>query len=64
MFVCVCNGVTDREIRSAVSLGARSLADLTATLGVAGDCGRCADCARGLLVECCKPVAEVTGGDD
>ena len=63
MYVCVCNAITDREVRGAVALGARSLADLQASLGVATCCRRCADCA-------CKIVAEVTaceasvGGDD
>ena len=32
MYVCLCNGITDREIRGAVAQGARSLADLQASL--------------------------------
>jgi bacterioferritin-associated ferredoxin len=43
MYVCLCNAVTDREIRGAVKLGARSLGDLQDTLGVATCCGRCTD---------------------
>ena len=35
MYVCVCKAVTDGEIRGAVKLGVRSLADLSSTLGVA-----------------------------
>ena len=63
MFVCICNRVTDHEIRSAVALGASTLADLSAGLGVASCCGRCADCARGLLRECEAALA-IAGGDD
>ena len=64
MYVCVCNAITDREIRNAVSLGATSLADLQATLGVATNCGRCGDCARDVLAECHGAACEHAGGDD
>jgi bacterioferritin-associated ferredoxin len=64
MYVCICNGITDGDIRSAVAAGARTLADLTATLGVASCCGRCADCARNLVAESCQALAEPAGGDD
>jgi bacterioferritin-associated ferredoxin len=57
--------VTDREIRSAVKLGLRSMAELQSTLGVATCCGRCADCARSLIDETCASVACAQGaGDD
>jgi bacterioferritin-associated ferredoxin len=64
MYVCICNGITDREIRGAVSLGARTLDDLTTMMGVAGCCGRCADCARGILAECPYEPAHHGAGDD
>ena len=51
MYVCVCNAVTDREIRGAVKLGVRTLDDLSATLGVATCCRRCTDCARQVLAD-------------
>jgi bacterioferritin-associated ferredoxin len=51
MYVCVCNAVTDSEVRSCVRDGARTLADLREQLGVATDCGRCARLARALLRE-------------
>jgi bacterioferritin-associated ferredoxin len=49
MYVCLCNAITDGEIRGAIALGARSVADLKSTLGVATCCGRCEDCASQLL---------------
>jgi bacterioferritin-associated ferredoxin len=63
MYVCMCNAVTDGDIRAAVSLGARSLSDLTASLGVASCCGRCADFADNLVNES-RRKAETSGGDD
>ena len=49
MYVCVCNAVTERHIGKAVQEGAKTLRDLRHTLGVAGECGRCAGCARNCL---------------
>ena len=49
MFVCVCNGITEREIREEIGRGATSLPELTAALGIASGCGTCADYARELL---------------
>ena len=63
MYVCMCNAVTDGDIRAAVALGARSLSDLKSSLGVASCCGRCADFADNLVTESCR-AAERSGGDD
>ena len=51
MYVCICKGITDRDIRKAASLGARSLKNLRRELGVASDCGKCASCAQEVLCE-------------
>ena len=45
MYVCVCQAVTERQIREAAQGGARTLKDLRRDLGVSSDCGRCASCA-------------------
>lgn len=49
MFVCICNAVTDRQIKETVAAGAVSLTDLTDRLGVANCCGCCADLASSFL---------------
>jgi bacterioferritin-associated ferredoxin len=51
MIVCVCRKVSDRQIRQAVADGAHSLECLQIDLGVATQCGRCADCASRVLCE-------------
>ena len=51
MYVCVCNAVTDTQIRDAARRGARTLGDLGSELRVAKCCGRCADCANRILNE-------------
>jgi bacterioferritin-associated ferredoxin len=57
MYVCICNGVTDRDIHAAASRGARTVKDLRRELGVAADCGKCASCARELLCEARRDAA-------
>ena len=49
MIVCVCNNISDREIRQAVDLGLSSMAELRRDLGVATCCGKCHSCAREVL---------------
>jgi bacterioferritin-associated ferredoxin len=51
MYVCLCNRVTDRQIREAARNGCRRLDDLRGRLGVAACCGSCADMAEELLEE-------------
>lgn len=55
MYVCICNQVTDREIRGAVHLGVSTLDELAETLGVGTCCGRCRECAHEVL---CESVAK------
>ena len=33
MYVCICNAVTDRDIRAAAQAGVRSFADVRASTG-------------------------------
>lgn len=51
MYVCLCNGITDRAIREAADRGARDLTDLQALTGCASSCGSCADVALQVLHE-------------
>lgn len=51
MYVCLCKGVTDCQIREAVCEGACSMRELRTHLGVATQCGRCAQHAQRVLKE-------------
>ena len=51
MYVCVCNGVTDHEIRQAAAAGCGSMTELTMRTGCGAACGSCVDTAAGLLEE-------------
>jgi len=49
MYVCVCNRVSDHQIRDAVDRGVSSIEQLCEELPVAANCGRCRDCACQVL---------------
>ncbi len=51
MIVCVCQAVSDREIKKAISDGADTMRALRQHLGVATQCGQCACAVRELLDE-------------
>lgn len=51
MYVCLCKGVTDGQIRSEVDAGACTLRELRKRLGVAMQCGCCVAEARRVLEE-------------
>lgn len=52
MYVCLCKKVTCSQIRKTVTKGqACTLRELSQCLGVATQCGKCAQCARGILEE-------------
>lgn len=49
VYVCLCNGVTERDIQRAAAEGCRDLAELTMRTGCAGTCGCCRDVAEQVL---------------
>jgi bacterioferritin-associated ferredoxin len=55
VYVCVCNGVTEQQIRDAICGGASSLAELSAELGVAAGCGTC----HAFAAEVIREIAQV-----
>lgn len=50
MYVCLCNGYTDSEIKTAVrENGVRSVDEAYASLGNGFCCGACRDCAQDIV---------------
>lgn len=54
MYTCICNAITEREVRGAVSLGSVTLGDLKRDLGIATCCGKCEPDARRIIRECTR----------
>ncbi len=64
MIVCLCEGVSDRELQRAVDLGARNLEALESTCGAGGDCGGCHRKLEEILRErACSDCAKGSEGD-
>ena len=51
MYVCLCKGITDTQIRASVQDGATSMREVSSTLGVASQCGKCGVLARDIVRE-------------
>lgn len=51
MYVCLCHGITERQIREALDAGATSLGDVQRRLPVGSRCGQCLDTAREVIGE-------------
>ena len=56
MYVCVCNAITDKQIRKAAKSGARDLSDLQRQLGAATGCGSCIETVAEILNESRRPT--------
>jgi len=51
MYVCICNAITDKQIRKAAESGVQDLWGLQRELGVGSGCGSCKETASGILRE-------------
>ena len=56
MYVCICNAITDKQIREAAESGTTDLWGLQAELGVATGCGSCKQTATEILAEYQRPA--------
>jgi bacterioferritin-associated ferredoxin len=55
MYICICNAITDKQIRQAAASGVTSLAELGLELGVGAGCGSCSDSAAAIIRETATP---------
>ncbi len=51
MYVCVCHGVTEKDIKEAAEGGVTSLSQLQTETGCSSGCGSCADVAVRVLMQ-------------
>ncbi|MCJ8169809.1 bacterioferritin-associated ferredoxin [Atopomonas sediminilitoris] len=49
MYVCLCQGVTDHQLRAAVDSGCGSYKEVRLKTGVASQCGKCACQAKQIV---------------
>ena len=51
MYICICNAITEREVRDCARRGCGTLDELQVELGVGTCCGRCRAVAKEILDE-------------
>ena len=51
MYVCICNGVTDSQIRAAAEAGCDTVSELVMRTGCGSNCGGCLETAEKMLAE-------------
>lgn len=56
MYICMCNAVTDHDIRREVAGGVRTFAELQARTGCSDCCGCCEPEARACLAQAIEQV--------
>jgi bacterioferritin-associated ferredoxin len=49
MYVCLCNGLTDRQVRGVAKVAGCSAASVHRSLGVRPQCGKCLPMMRQIL---------------
>jgi len=49
MYVCICLGISDKKIVSAIDNGATTMKKLTTELNIGSQCGKCCQCAKKIL---------------
>jgi bacterioferritin-associated ferredoxin len=49
MYVCICNAVTDKDVKKAVDDGANSMSHLQERLNIGRCCGACSETACKVL---------------
>ncbi|MFP2768634.1 bacterioferritin-associated ferredoxin [Oceanisphaera sp. KMM 10153] len=51
MYVCLCRGITERQLKAAVAEGNTEFRDLKQELGLGSQCGKCIPVALAILAE-------------
>jgi bacterioferritin-associated ferredoxin len=63
MFVCICNGHRDSDIRAAAAQGLRSAREIYRHLGKPPRCGRCLDLAAEIVDEVHAAADQASAGE-
>ncbi len=49
MYVCVCNGIREKQVRKAVNEGASTVGRVFKAHGCKADCAQCVNCMRDVI---------------
>lgn len=51
MYICVCNGINDKQVRKAVKKGAQTVGRVFKEHDCKADCAQCVNCIRNVIKE-------------
>ena len=57
MYICLCQAISDQDIRASIDAGAECLEDVQNCLPVALNCGTCRESAEAVINETLKAKA-------
>lgn len=63
MYICICKGITDKDIRNAIADGAQSYACVRKQLGVSSQCGQCGRDAKSIVNEVLNENSQYRNAD-
>jgi len=49
MYICVCNGISDKQVRTAVRQGAETVGRVFKSQGCKPECAQCVSCIRDII---------------
>jgi bacterioferritin-associated ferredoxin len=58
LYVCLCNGVTERQVRAQAGCGAPTVSDVHRALGSTPKCGKCIPMMRRIVREATAETAQ------
>jgi len=64
MYICLCNAITDRDLRTHSAQAGCSVAAVYRALGCQPQCGKCVPFVRQMLRQTAETAAAEIGGDD
>ena len=64
MYVCLCNALTDRDLRPHTASGTSSVSAVYRACGCQPQCGKCVPFVRQMLRDNQPAAAMPAGGDD
>lgn len=51
MYICICNQVTETQLRDEIERGATTVRQLREAVGVTNQCGKCGNCVKSCIKE-------------
>ncbi len=51
MYICICNQITETQLRHEIDRGANTVRKLREAVGVTSQCGKCGTCVKACVKE-------------